>query len=124
MKVLFLAIVAALAASSAVTASSGCSQQSEGERCSCANGNDDCGDGLECVAGPQLGGQTEICCPAEGSRKEALCLAAEPNCVHPPSTTTTTTTTTTTMTGAGGTSGGGGSGGSGGAGGTSGGGGN
>jgi hypothetical protein len=58
--VLLLAFVGALSASAA------CSNQGEGEFCSTANGNNDCQDGLQCMAAPGLPPSlvnADRCCP-------------------------------------------------------------
>jgi hypothetical protein len=56
---LLLAFVGALVASVA------CSSQGEGEFCTMANGNNDCQDGLECMAAPGVTGSAndDRCCP-------------------------------------------------------------
>ena len=56
---LLLAFVGALVASVA------CSNQGEGEFCTMANGNNDCQDGLECMAAPGVTGSVNDnrCCP-------------------------------------------------------------
>jgi hypothetical protein len=51
----------------AVLASVACSNQGEGEFCTMANGNNDCQDGLECLAAPGVTGSASVnknrCCP-------------------------------------------------------------
>jgi hypothetical protein len=47
-----------------------CADASEGDRCEIDNGNNDCSNGLVCVAG----GPTDICCP------EDRALATTPGC--------------------------------------------
>jgi hypothetical protein len=67
---------AAFIAVAVLAASGGCSNQSEGDRCSVLNGNDDCSDGLECVAAAEFLGQSgaDICCPLKGnSTSTTLC---------------------------------------------------
>ncbi len=49
----------------AVTASVACSNQGEGEFCNSNNGNNDCQDGLECIAAPGVSATVnrDRCCP-------------------------------------------------------------
>ena len=48
----------------------GCSNQSEGERCSRLTGNDDCETGLTC----QLIGSLELCCPTNRAPSVPECI--------------------------------------------------
>jgi len=43
----------------------GCSAQSEGARCNADNADLDCADGLICKRAAELGGNADICCPAD-----------------------------------------------------------
>jgi hypothetical protein len=66
-----IALAVASLAAGMIAAFPGCSSQGEGERCSVLsdnNGNDDCQDGLICVAAAQLNGAgntTDRCCPPD-----------------------------------------------------------
>jgi hypothetical protein len=78
-----LATLALLGLGVAVLGQAGCSNQSEGQRCSVENGNDDCQDGLICKSKDLLNGaQDSLCCPADSK------AAVAPAC-RPPSQTTT-----------------------------------
>lgn len=55
---------------SATLALVSCGRQNEGERCSLANANSDCDDGLICTEGEELsesGGGVDRCCPSPGT---------------------------------------------------------
>lgn len=81
-----LATLALLGLGVAILGQTGCSNQSEGQRCSVDNNNDDCQENLVCKPKDQLNGaQDSLCCPADSSK------ATAPAC-RPPSQTTTTPT--------------------------------
>lgn len=81
-----LATLALLGLGVAVLGQAGCSNQSEGQRCSLENNNDDCQENLVCKAKDLLNGaQDSLCCPADSEK------ATAPAC-RPPSQTTTTPT--------------------------------
>ncbi len=83
-----LATLALLGLGVAVLGQVGCSNQSEGQRCSIDNNNDDCQDGLICKSKDLLNGaQDSLCCPADSK------AAVAPAC-RPPSQATTTPTPT------------------------------
>ncbi|HMJ15246.1 MAG TPA: hypothetical protein VK524_27715 [Polyangiaceae bacterium] len=50
-----------------------CAKRGEGDRCDATNaGNDDCENGLVCIAASDLDGVTDRCCPPEGSQGSCL----------------------------------------------------
>ncbi len=110
-------VVTALALAATASSLVGCSKQSEGQRCSRSNSDDDCDTaaGLVCTPGSQLGGQSDICCPPSGATNPA-CIPGALGVGGGSATSTTTTTTTSSTTsnagGAGGHAGGAGTGGS------------
>jgi hypothetical protein len=64
------ALAFVLAVSAVLSLGGGCSRQSEGERCSLENGDEDCDSGLVCTPASELqqGQQDEVdrCCPPDG----------------------------------------------------------
>jgi hypothetical protein len=58
-------VAISLVALACVLGTGGCSNQSEGDQCSTANGNDDCQDGLACVSGAPFNSNYDRCCPPD-----------------------------------------------------------
>lgn len=59
-----------------VTLLTGCGKQTEGERCSTLNGNQDCEGGLICVLGSDLRSSDDVsrCCPSDpGAASDSRC---------------------------------------------------
>ncbi len=68
-----LALVGLLAGASVTSA---CSRQSEGERCSLANGNDDCDGDLVCTPASDLrdgADDVDRCCPSDDTLSDTRC---------------------------------------------------
>lgn len=80
---------------------SGCSDQSEGDRCDLKNGNEDCQSGLTCTSKQVLGGNSDICCAPNST--DVSCVPSSPT------TSTSSTTASSSSSGAGGAGGAGGS---------------
>jgi hypothetical protein len=57
----------------------GCNGQSEGQVCSTDNGSSDCGDGLTCTAGSELGVMGARCCPSDRTQATTAVCSVHQN---------------------------------------------
>jgi hypothetical protein len=99
-----LATLALLGLGVAVLGQVGCSNQSEGQRCSVDNNNDDCQENLICKPKDQLNGaQDSLCCPADSEKATAPACRppGQSNAVPTPVDASTTDATTDSSTDAG-----------------------